>query len=644
MMRDQRKGGVRVPMNLSIEALSAPQGDALPAEAVERKGLGHPDSIADAVAEAASVALSRRYRAECGRILHHNVDKVLLAGGAAAPAFGGGQVTQPMELFLAGRAAVGVDGKSIPVGEIVVEAARAWLRAHLPALDAERHVRVTSLVRPGSADLVALFERRRKAGAVLANDSSLGVGFAPLSRLETAVDRIERRLTGAETRRRHPAFGADVKVLGVRNGERAQFTIAAAMIGGALADAAAYRAATEAAAAIAREAAMDCGFADPAIAVNAADDPATGSYYLTVTGLSAEAGDDGQAGRGNRANGLITPYRPMTMESVAGKNPVSHVGKLYNIAAGLIAARIAEALPELGAVHCYLASQIGRPIQEPLTATVLAAPKRARGLARHMDEIERIVADELARIGGIADALIDGSIALDRWPLRAPLEAWTTLSGAHRALLEEIEAEAETTAEYTGRRRFSPRTMAAMAKVPREKFVRAGEEEAAYLNMPLPIGYGQTISQPYIVALMTDLLDLQGGERVLEIGTGSGYQAAVLSELAREVFSIEVVEPLAQEAAAKLARLGYRNVEVRAGDGSKGWPEKAPFDAIIVTAAAGTGVPPDLVAQLRPGGRMVVPVGQGRFAQNLILVTKDESGRVAEKSVLPVAFVPLVAT
>ena len=632
-----------MPLTLKIETLPAPQGDALPVEAVERKGLGHPDSIADAVAEAASVALSRRYRAECGRILHHNVDKVLLAGGAAEPAFGGGRVTRPMELFLAGRATAAFDGTSIPVGEIVADAAKAWMRANLPTVDVHKHLEVHALVRPGSADLVELFERRRKAGAVLANDSSIGVGFAPLSRLETAVDRIERRLTGAETRKAHPEIGADVKVLGLREGERAQFTIAAAMIGRALADAAAYRAAKEAVAAMARETAMACGFADPRIAVNAADDPEAGSLYLTVTGLSAEAGDDGQAGRGNRVNGLITPYRPMTMESVAGKNPVSHVGKLYNIAAGLIAARVAEALPELGAVQCYLASQIGRPVQEPLSATVLAAPRRGRGIARFAGEIGRIAADELAHIGDIAGALIDGSIALDRWPLRAPpLEVWTTLSGAHRALLDEIAAEAENTAEYTGRRRFSARTMAAMARVPREKFVRAVDEEAAYLNMPLSIGHGQTISQPYIVALMTDLLDLEGGERVLEIGTGSGYQAAILSGLAREIFSVEVVPELAFEAGAKLARLGYRNVTVKAGDGSKGWPEKAPFDAIIVTAAAGEGVPPDLVAQLRPGGRMVVPVGRGRFAQNLILVTKDKAGRIAEKSILPVAFVPLV--
>jgi protein-L-isoaspartate(D-aspartate) O-methyltransferase len=209
-------------------------------------------------------------------------------------------------------------------------------------------------------------------------------------------------------------------------------------------------------------------------------------------------------------------------------------------------------------------------------------------------------------------------------------------------LLDEIAAEAAETARYTGRAQVSPRTMAAMASVPREEFVRAGDEDSAWLNLPLPIGHGQTISQPYIVALMTDLLELRGDERVLEIGTGSGYQAAILSQLARAVFSIEIVEPLARDAAAKLARLGYRNVETKCSDGAKGWPEQAPFDAIIVTAAAGAGVPPDLVAQLRPGGRMVVPVGPGRFAQNLLLVTKDEAGRVTETSVLPVAFVPLV--
>ncbi len=229
------------------------------------------------------------------------------------------------------------------------------------------------------------------------------------------------------------------------------------------------------------------------------------------------------------------------------------------------------------------------------------------------------------------------------WRLAEPGAAVAESKSPHQELLEEIAADAAETARHTGRSAFAPRTMAAMANVPREAFVRAGDEDAAYLNLPLPIGYGQTISQPYIVALMTDLLDLRGEERVLEVGTGSGYQTAILAELAREVYSIEVVEPLAREAAERLKHLGYANVEVRFADGAKGWPEKAPFDAVIITAAAGEGVPPDLSAQLRRGGRMVVPVGRGRWSQKLLLVTKDEAGRITEKSVLPVAFVPLVA-
>jgi protein-L-isoaspartate(D-aspartate) O-methyltransferase len=434
-----------------------------------------------------------------------------------------------------------------------------------------------------------------------------------------------------------------VKVLGLRQGKTATFTIACAMIGRHVRDASHYLERKEAVAALARETAAASGFADATVNVNAADDPASGSFYLTVTGTSAEAGDDGQAGRGNRVNGLITPFRPMTMESVAGKNPITHVGKLYNIAAGLIAHSIATTVRDIGAVHCFLASQIGRPIDDPFVATVLAAPKTRRSIRRYEADIFDIVASELARIGAIAADLADGTIALDRWPLRdQPREAWASLPEARRSLLEEIAADAEGTAQSTGRRRFAARTMAAMAKVPREKFVRAGNEDAAYINMPLPIGYGQTISQPFIVALMTDLLDLQGGERVLEVGTGSGYQAAILSELAREVYSIEVVEPLAREAETTLKRLGYDRVKVRVGDGAKGWPEMAPFDAIIVTAAAGEGPPPDLLAQLRPGGRMVIPVGRGRFAQDLILVTKDAKGSIAQRSVLPVAFVPLV--
>ena len=208
-------------------------------------------------------------------------------------------------------------------------------------------------------------------------------------------------------------------------------------------------------------------------------------------------------------------------------------------------------------------------------------------------------------------------------------------------LLDEIAQDARETAFWTGREAFSDNTMAAMAAVPRHEFVRDGDEVVAYINRPQPIGHGQTISQPYIVALMTDLLDLDGTEKVLEIGTGSGYQAAVLAHAAARVFTIEVVAELGWAAADRLKALQYGNVFVRIGDGYQGWPEEAPFDAIIVTAAP-ERIPEALIAQLRPGGRMIVPIGRAHDRQTLTLVVKGADGKVTVDSVLPVAFVPMV--
>ena len=209
-----------------------------------------------------------------------------------------------------------------------------------------------------------------------------------------------------------------------------------------------------------------------------------------------------------------------------------------------------------------------------------------------------------------------------------------------QALLQEIAAMARDTGAETGRPVFSTRVMAAMAKVPRHRFVAASYGALAYANRPLPIGHGQTISQPYIVALMTELLDTKAGDAVLEIGTGSGYQAAVLAELVAKVYSIEIIEPVGKNAAALLQQLGYTNIHARIGDGFNGWPEHAPFDAIIVTAAAAQ-VPPALVAQLKPGGRMVIPVGGSSEVQVLQVMVKQADGAISTRRSLPVRFVPL---
>jgi len=207
-------------------------------------------------------------------------------------------------------------------------------------------------------------------------------------------------------------------------------------------------------------------------------------------------------------------------------------------------------------------------------------------------------------------------------------------------LLAEIVAEAAETESDTGRAAFSPAVMAAIGRVPRERFVEPGQEPLAYVNGPLPIGYGQTISQPYVVALMTDLLDLTPGHRVLEIGTGSGYQTAVLVELGAEVFSLEIVPELARRSVERLRALGYRGLHFREGDGHAGWPEAAPFDRILAAAATPT-IPPALIEQLAPRGRMVIPVGAGPLGQTLTLVEKDLDGAVRETPMLPVTFVPL---
>jgi protein-L-isoaspartate(D-aspartate) O-methyltransferase len=208
------------------------------------------------------------------------------------------------------------------------------------------------------------------------------------------------------------------------------------------------------------------------------------------------------------------------------------------------------------------------------------------------------------------------------------------------AMVQTVQDDVRDTAIYLDKDSLDQRVMAALASVPRHEFVPAAVRDAAYDNRPLPIGHGQTISQPYIVAVMTDLLALKGGDRVLEVGTGSGYQAAILAALVDQVYTIEIIAPLGESAKERLQALGYHNVAVRIGDGYYGWKEHAPFDAIVVTAAA-SHIPPPLIQQLKPGGRMVIPVGSRFMVQELLLVEKDSSGKTTTKQILPVAFVPL---
>jgi S-adenosylmethionine synthetase len=396
-------------VNLILEQIGDPPPGERALEIVERKGLGHPDTICDALAEEVSRALSRWYLDRFGRVLHHNVDKALLCGGASSPRFGGGEVTQPIELILGGRATAHVGGVDVPVEALAIESCRAWLRRHLHALDVDRHVRITSRLRPGSGDLVDLFGRQGRA--TLANDTSIGVGFAPLSRLESTVLDVEAWINGPAAKRERPETGEDVKVMAVRAGERTSLTVSCAFVSRYVASAAEYLTKKERLVESIRRNVLGDGRDPIEISVNAADDPGAESLYLTVTGTSAEAGDDGEVGRGNRANGLITPGRPMTLEAAAGKNPVSHVGKLYNVLAGAIARDLVGALPDVRGAECVLVSRIGAPIDEPQAVSIRlrtvegSSPKGAAAT-------EEIVRDHLHRLASLSDALIAGQARL----------------------------------------------------------------------------------------------------------------------------------------------------------------------------------------------------------------------------------------
>lgn len=348
-----------------------PLTDTLPAEReveiVERKGLGHPDTICDLVAEETSIALSKFYIKEFGSIMHHNVDKMLLVGGEANPSFKGGKIVKPIEIIIAGRAVKEKKGKTLPIEEFAKEAAKKSISKNIRHLNVEDHIKIDVKIRPGSRDLIELFDRFGKGDIPLSNDTSIGTGFYPLDTLEKAVLETEKLLNNPYTKRIYPFIGEDIKVMGVRNKGKITLTIAIAIVDKHVSSLDDYLQKINEVKEFLEG--QDWFGEETELTINAADNYGKESIYLTVSGTSAEGGDDGQVGRGNRANGLITPYRPMTLEAVAGKNPVSHVGKIYN----LFAIELCRLIVEGGyadQAYCYIVSQIGKPINEPLVLDI----------------------------------------------------------------------------------------------------------------------------------------------------------------------------------------------------------------------------------------------------------------------------------
>lgn len=383
-----------------------------PVEVVERKGIGHPDTICDALAEELSRALCRFYLDKFGIVMHHNVDKVLLRGGTSQPRFSGGVVTAPIELFMAGRATCEYKGITVPLEELIRESCVQWLQSHFHVLDPLQHVKLHSLIRPGSVDLVELYLRQEQTGIALANDTSCGVGYAPLSELERVVLQVEKSLNSADTKSAHPEIGEDIKVMGVRKQETLELTVACAFIDRYIKNVDDYVQKRATLIALVEQAVRVESGMPVHINVNAADDIDQGSLYLTVTGTSAESGDDGEVGRGNRVNGLIAPYRPMNMEAAAGKNPVTHVGKLYNIVAQRIAETLIHELEEVQEAYCYLVSRIGSPITEPQVADLQLVMQDGLAIDVVRSRAEEVVYDQLADIVRIRQELIDGALTV----------------------------------------------------------------------------------------------------------------------------------------------------------------------------------------------------------------------------------------
>ncbi|MDM7266324.1 MAG: methionine adenosyltransferase [Aquificaceae bacterium] len=379
----------------------------LDAEIVERKGIGHPDTICDYLAENLSRELCKWYISEYGAIMHHNVDKALLVGGVARAEFGGGEVIEPIEIYLVGRAILEKGSKRLDAHELAVESAKRWLRENIRNLDVERHVKIHTKIKPGSKDLVELFERFQKKGEVpLANDTSFGVGYAPLDSLERAVFEAESFLNSPDMKKEHPEIGEDIKVMGVRIKDRYRLTIALAFVGKYIKDIEDYFQKKEAILKRVKERVEGVVGKEVEVFINTADSKEENSVYITVTGTSAEQGDDGQVGRGNRVNGLITPYRPMSLEAAAGKNPVSHIGKIYNRVANLIAQRVVKEIEEVEESYCYIVSQIGKPINEP---QVLDVSVRIKKDIKAIEEVvRRIAQEELDRMPEVWKGFVEG--------------------------------------------------------------------------------------------------------------------------------------------------------------------------------------------------------------------------------------------
>ncbi len=394
--------------NIAVDVLKEIPLEQQRIEVVERKCLGHPDSIADGIAESISQALCRTYLDQTGGVLHHNTDQGEIVAGESKPQFGGGKILKPIYVLLDGRATKEFNGEKIPAEPVALNAARNYVRTILPELDFDRDIMFDCRLGTGSTDLRDVF--RPEEGTIpRANDTSFGVSYAPFTDVETCITKISSYIDNT-LRPKYPVFGQDIKIMGMRKDDTINLTICCAMIDKYVSSLAEYVEFREKLRSEAEKVAKEFTKRKVVVSVNAADCDKECSLFLTVTGTSAEMGDDGSVGRGNRANGLITPHRPMSMEATSGKNPINHIGKIYNLLSHELAHKCAEEVPGIEQIEIRLLSQIGNPIDQPLIAGVRIIPKDSYTVKDIENDVYEIVDSGLANITSITERVIRGEL------------------------------------------------------------------------------------------------------------------------------------------------------------------------------------------------------------------------------------------
>ena len=396
---------MEIKRNIEVEFVNTKPIEEQAIEMVERKGLGHPDSLCDGIAEAVSVALCKEYKKKCGMILHHNTDKVQLVAGRSNPKYGGGEVISPICILLSGRATREFEGEEIAVDTVAIRAAKDYLR-NIRNLDLDTHVMVESKLGSGSFDLLNVFHGK-DVGIPIANDTSFGVAHAPFSEIESIVLDAENKVM-VEYRNHEKAIGEDMKIMALREKDKITLMVGDAFVSKYVDNYHHYMYIKQRLNDFISHIAEVHTDREVTTLVNMAD--MSDSVYFTVTGTSAEMGDDGATGRGNRCNGLITPNRPISLEAVAGKNPVNHTGKIYNLLANKIAFEIVDTVDGIQEVYIKILSGIGRRIDDPKVASAQIISKSGINSGVMETKVGRIIDDCLLNITEITDMVIKGKL------------------------------------------------------------------------------------------------------------------------------------------------------------------------------------------------------------------------------------------